>query len=77
MISKKEENLAGCLIISVVVGFFLLVSAWTDRSIEFWLSYAKGEAVNCPYWLSCLLTLVLNGVIFIFNVITEICRLVL
>ncbi len=30
----------------------LPVAFWTDRNLDFWLSFAKGEPVDCPFILS-------------------------
>ncbi len=61
----------------VVLPLTALVALWTDRTLEFWLSYFSHHAVEVPYWLSLLVTILLNGVIFAVNVLTEVCRLVL
>ena len=49
-------------------------SFWTQSNLNFWLSYFKGTAVYVPYWLSFLLTLVLNGVIFVANLVASLAR---
>lgn len=71
---------AGAGLAVLVVGFFvscfLLLSLWTDRTLDFWMTYWKGETVDVPFWLSAVLTLVLNGIILTLNLVSEILRLV-
>ena len=61
---------------SIMIGVAYLLSLWTDRSLEFWLSYAKGKPVEVPQWLSFVLTVVLNAVIVTANIVSELVRLV-
>ena len=42
----------------------------------FLMSYAKGTSVEVPQWLSFILTIVLNGVILVANIASELIRLV-
>ncbi len=67
-------KLVGCL---AICGVIPLLALWTDRSIEFWLRYFDAKTTEIPYWLSLLVTLVLNGVILLINVLTELARVVL
>lgn len=62
--------------LSLILGFFLGMSAWTDRTLEFWLSMIKHTTVHVPFWMSTLVTLVFNGVILAVNVLTELYRLI-
>lgn len=70
----------GCFLMSVyfsiLIGVAYLLSLWTDRSLEFWLSYTKGKPVDVPQWLSFVLTVVLNAVILTANIVSELIRLV-
>ena len=59
------------IIPAIVVG----ATIWTDRNIDYALTLWKGHAVNCPYWLSFLATIVGNGLTIIFNVVMEIVRI--
>lgn len=61
----------GCVVAIILV---LLVSLWTNSNLDFWLTYFKGHEIHIPYWLSVLLTVALNGVIFVANVIASIAR---
>lgn len=59
------------IIPSLIVGLGL----WTDRSLDFWISYVKGHEVDAPYWVSLVASIVLNGVIVGLNILSEIARL--
>lgn len=82
---KKIKNILGdlgltatvLLCISVIPLVIYILGSWTDSNLEFWLSYYKGIPVSVPLWLSMLLSLVLNGVIVLLNLISEIVRLVI
>jgi len=62
---------AGLIFAVLIIG---LLSLWTDRNLEYYLSMYKGEAVDIPYAISVLITIVLNAVIFGLNVLGEILR---
>jgi len=76
---KTTSGVAGCFIasvfISTVLAILSIVALWTDRNIEFWASYYKGEPVECPFWLSFAVTLLTNGFALLANVIAEVARL--
>jgi len=65
----------------VLLGFIMLipifVAGWTEKSLEFWLTMLKGETVDVPYFLAFILTLFANVFGILFNVITEILKLVI
>lgn len=63
--------------LALIFGCFALLAMWTDRSLEFICFYAKGYEVEIPYWISFIITIFLNGIIIIFNIIVEILRHVL
>jgi len=73
--SLNTFTFAGCGWIIFIVGVLYAVSCWTDRNLDFYISLAKGHAVDVPFWLSFLLTLVLNGAALALNVVGEIVRL--
>ncbi len=58
----------------VILLAFCVVSIWTDRNLDFWLSHFKGEQVDCPMWMSVVATIILNGIILAVNIIGEIAR---
>lgn len=55
MRNKHDKTTSyGCVyLLGWLFGTFLL-SFWTDRNLDFWLTYFKGETVDCPFWLSFL-----------------------
>jgi len=68
----------------VVIFFILLsfattisISFWTDRTLDYWLTYFKDMPVDVPFWLSVLVTILLNCFIFSINVISELIRFIL
>jgi hypothetical protein len=61
--------------LTLVLGVFYLVGLWTDRTLDFWLTYFKGADVDCPFWLSLLVSVLLNAVILGLNIISEVARL--
>jgi len=63
------------LLIQVMVGIFVALTFWTDRTLEFWLSYFKEAPIDVPWYLSALATLVSNGLSVPINVVSEIARL--
>jgi prepilin-type N-terminal cleavage/methylation domain-containing protein len=71
------EILIGICIFAIVIGFLFIVPLWTDRTLDFWLSYFKGSQINVPYWISFLVTVILNAVILAINIISELLRLVI
>ncbi len=76
---KKKTDSAGywvivAAIIGFVVGISYLMARWTDRNLDFWLTYFKGETVDVPLWLSWLAAIALNVITFAANVISEIAR---
>jgi len=78
-VTLKKGNYTGGTALAIIVvfaGVFALLALWTDRNLEFWLSYFSDKPVEVSYWLSFLLTLVLNGFIVVANVVLEILRLI-
>jgi hypothetical protein len=71
---KLRTGNVGCSGILAIVAVILLVSWWTNSNLDFWISYFKGHAVHVPYFLSVLLTIVLNGVDLLLNVVASIAR---
>lgn len=74
------KGLIGLIIFGVFLAFIVLVvillSMWTDRSLEFWFAYFNHQ-VDIPLWMSAIVTIVTNGLSVVFNILTEIFRLVL
>jgi len=59
----------------IMIGPVALISLWTQRNLDFWLSQWNHHAVHVPYWASFLATFILNGVVLAGNIVGEIVRL--
>ncbi len=70
----KTGLIVGLGVIGFILGIWYTMACWTDRNLEFWLSYFKGEAVEVDLWLSALLCILGPANIFV-NVIAEIAKL--
>ena len=55
----------------------LLLSKWTEASLEFWLTLMKGAPVDVPYILAFILTFFTSVFGVLFNVVTELFKLIL
>lgn len=69
------ELLIVVLMVAIIPAIVVGMTIWTDRNIDYALTLWKGHAVNCPYWLSFLATVVGNAFTLIFNVAMEIVRI--
>ncbi len=65
------------MLVAIIPAIIWFMSLWTDRNLEFWLSYFKGEQVDVPMWMSVVTTIVLNAVILAGNILSELFRLVI
>ena len=63
--------------LTIIIGLLYLLSLWTDRNLNYFVSLIKGESVDVPFWLSVVVTILLNAVIVVSNIIAEISRLAL
>ena len=63
--------------LTIIIGLLYLLSLWTDRNLDYFVSLIKGESVDVPFWLSVVVTILLNAVIVVSNIIAEISRLAL
>lgn len=79
-------NKKGFTLTELVIGIFigivgpaivLVLSIWTDKNLEFWLSYFKNEAVEVSMWISIIITIIFNGIIIGLNILSELIKLVL
>ncbi len=61
------ELLIVMIVISVPLGF------WSERTIEFWGGYVKGQPVDVSWWMCWALSL-LSPIALLGNVISEIAR---
>jgi hypothetical protein len=60
---------------SLGISIIVLLMIWTDRTLDFWATHFAGHPVNCPWWMSAMATIALNGVIVLVNVASELIRL--
>ena len=63
--------------LTIIIGLLYLLSLWTDRNLDYFVSLIKGESVDVPFWLSVVVTILLNALIVVSNIIAEISRLAL
>ena len=79
--NDNTRTLAGCLVMILTIGFSfivtLLVTFWTDRTLDFWCTYFAHHTINIPFWLSFMLTALFNVITIALNIISEIVRLCL
>ena len=73
----KEFAGVGCIVMLVIMcAIFIPMCMWTDRNMDWLLTYIKGVPTNCPWYLSTAIT-VLLPIAFIGNIVAEICRIAL
>ena len=70
----KFTILASFIFIGVLL---LFVSGWTETNLEYWLTMIKGQPVDVPYWIAACLTFFTNVFGLIFNLVSELLKLVL
>ena len=70
------ELMIAVFMVVVIPAMLIGAVLWTDRSMDYALTWFKGVPVNCPMWLSTLVAIVGNGVTLVFNIAMEIARLV-
>lgn len=52
------EALGGCgCLIAIAGAIYLPIVYWTNRNLDFWFSYFKGETVDIPLWISFVISL--------------------
>ena len=75
---KRNGNILVIFILwaVVVIGIGTILTLWTDRNLDYALTWIKGQPVNCPMWLSFIAALIGNGVTVVFNILMELARLV-
>ena len=75
--NKKEGGYTLYALVFFIAVSTVVVTAltlWTDRNLDFWLTYFKKVPIDVPWYLSLLLTGTLNAVIVAANIIGEIAR---
>jgi hypothetical protein len=71
-VTETVGGLGGCLVLMIIL--YLPCALWTDRTLDFWLTYAKGTPVDSPFWISCAAS-VLSPAAYTLNLVSEIVRL--
>jgi hypothetical protein len=77
MMANEEETGCGCIGCGLLLVIGLCASWWTEGSLEFWLTYLKGQPVDIPFYLAVIVSVALNGAVIPFNVITMVAKTVL
>lgn len=62
-------------VLVIFIASCIVLSFWTDRTLDFWVSRFEGVAVDVPAWISVLVTLITNFIMLALNIISEIVRL--
>lgn len=73
----NKENKAGCgcgMLMLIWVLLAILVTIWTDRNLDFWISHIKGESVDIHWFWSFLLSLIGGWITIVGNIVAEIAR---
>lgn len=63
------------ILLICALAFVPVLGIWTDRTLEFWLSYFRHETISVPYWLSLIITIIFNGIAIGINILSELFRL--
>lgn len=74
--NKNGFNLIELMTVMAIPGYLAfvgLLALWTNRNLDFWLSYFSGNEVSVSYLWAFLLSLLAPG-LFLGNVICEIAR---
>lgn len=66
-------NSCGGLVILLAIIYYPM-TLWCDRTLDFWLTFAKGAPVDAPIWIS-FLAAVFAPATFTINLVSEIVRL--
>lgn len=74
--NNSEMSAGAAIVILLLMGIIVyFTTLWTDNNLEFWISHIKGNYTAVNNWLSLGLSILLNGVIIILNIIAEIAKL--
>lgn len=74
--SKNNFGSVEIVFVLFIIGILVAMVKWTERTLEFWLTYWKGEPVDVPLWLCLLCNFALNALMFGVNVLSEVVRLI-
>lgn len=72
---KKGFTIVELLLVFAIPTIILLVCIWTDRNLDYLLTWIAGQPRNCPWWLSTIAAFVGNGLTILFNIVMEIIRI--
>ena len=61
-------------IILIYLILFIPVAFWTDSNLDFWLSYIKKTSIDIPFYVSYIVSVILNGIILAINIILSLLR---
>lgn len=65
----------GCFVIlALLLCIAIPLSCWTDRNMDYWLTYAKDKPTDCPFILSFGVS-VFAPVVVLLNIVGEIGRI--
>lgn len=77
--SDLFTTLASWTIVLTVVAIVFYISYeyinWTDKNLEYFVSYLKERPVKIPFWISAVVVFLTNVCTLFFNIICEIIKL--
>lgn len=74
--NNRNYKIAVAATISLLVGLSLLVGKWTQSNLQYWVDY-YGKDADVPFWLSWLISVVLNVVIVGANLVSELLEIII
>lgn len=66
-----------CIFLSLWLLCGILNMWWTDRTLDYWLSFIKGCDVDVPFFISAIISIVCGYVMIIINIVSELIRIIL
>lgn len=75
IVCNSNGNAAMFILVYIVICGVVL-GTWTDRSLDWWLTWIKETPTNCPWYISLLIAM-FGPAIILFNCVTELTRFVL
>lgn len=64
-------------IVFIYLALFIPVAFWTDSNLDFWLTYIKKSPIDIPFYLSYIVSIILNGGILAINIILSLLRYII
>jgi hypothetical protein len=68
--SNDSASGCGCIVFLLV---YLPIAFWTDRNLDFWMTFINKQPTDIPFWISLILV-IFEPVILVLNIIGEIGR---